>query len=59
MNSNQPTVLEDYTALIKELPYWCREVYGRQVIDRVEDFIVDNGGDKYIKKPTLKNLDAH
>jgi len=54
MNSNQPTVLEDYTALINELPYWCREVYGKQVIDRVENFIVDNGGGKTVKKPILK-----
>ena len=52
MNFDQPTVLEDYAALINELPYWCREVYGKPVIERVESFIVKNGGDKPPPKKT-------
>jgi len=52
MNPNNPTVLDDYTALVEELPYWLREVYGKHVIGRVRDFIVERGGGK---QPEIKS----
>jgi hypothetical protein len=54
MNSIKPTVLDDYTALVQELPYWLREVYGKQTIDRIENFITENGGGRPQQDSNLK-----
>ena len=47
MNSNvdpsmPQTVAECFDAIVHELPYWMKEVHGKQMVKRVETFIKEN-----------------
>jgi hypothetical protein len=44
MSVDTISYLEDLETIVQETPYWLREVYGKYIVDRLRNFIIEHGG---------------